>query len=41
MDGRGGGSGGRFDEGAEVAGMEDNDNKIGKNSGGMKFAHTS
>ena len=41
MDSRGGGSGGSFDEGADVAGTEDNDNKIGKNSGGMKLAHTS
>jgi len=37
LDGRGGGSGGRFD----VAGMGGNGDRIGENSGGMKLAHTS
>ena len=41
MDGGGGGAGGRFDEGADVAGTDGNGDKIGKNSIGVKLAHTS
>src|SRR5215469_10381895 len=41
VDGRGGGSGGRFDEDADAAGTSGNGAKSGKNSSGTKPAHTS